>query len=158
VGCSCAWPDPTKAFSLCRDNKTCVFTSQTFASGAAGSGGGKEGFEELLDVLGMAVVRVKGHEDIVALRQEMHGLGKNNGTEGHILHRSTGSKFTATRGNLNDAVGLGLRKGLERTVDRGEGSHIDRRISITAFLGGIEHGTVLSGGSDGHLVVCVFGI
>jgi hypothetical protein len=25
-------------------------------------------------------------------------------------------------------------------------------------LGGIEHGTVLSGGSDGHLVVCVFGI
>jgi hypothetical protein len=128
------------------------------ACGAALGGLGDEGLEEAVHLLRLAVVGVESDEDVVLFRQAMRGLSEDDGTKGLVFERGAGGEFAAARGNLDDAVGLGLREGLQGTVDGGDGGDIDRRISVTAFLGGIEHGTVLGGSGDGHLVGVCLGV
>ena len=43
----------------------------------------------------MAVIRVEGHEHVVALGKYVAGLGENDGAKGHVFDSSSGSKFAA---------------------------------------------------------------
>jgi len=78
------------------------------------------------------------------------GFGQHDGTKGGILDVEAGSELTATSRNLDDAVGFGIGKCFECGIDRRDGSHVDRRVGIVAFLGGIDHRGVLSRCSYWH--------
>ena len=119
---------------------------------AAGLDGGQEGLEEFLDVLWMALIGVEGDQDVVFGREEVDGFCEHDGTEGHVFHGSAGGKLTTAGGDLDDAVGLRLGEGFQSAIDRGEGGDVDGGVGVSAFLGGINHGTILGGGGDGHFV------
>ena len=114
-------------------------------------GGGEEGLQKLLDVLRMAVIRVEGDEDVVTLSEDVNGLSEDDGSEGHVFDGGAGGELTTAGGDLNDAVGLALSEGLQGSIDGGQRGDVDGGIGITTLLGGIKHGTVLSGSGDGHL-------
>lgn len=121
-----------------------------FAFGAAFGGGGEQGFEKFLDVLGMAVVGVEGDEDVVARSEAMGGFGEDDGTEGHVLDGNAGGKFTTAGADLDDAVGLGVGKGFEGSVEGGRRGDVDGRVGVATFLGGVQHGAILGGSGNGH--------
>ena len=123
----------------------------TFADLMALSDAELEGLQKLVHVLRVTVIGVECDEDIVALGQTMSGLGEDNGTERHVLDRHAGCEFSAAGADLDDAVTLRFGKGLERTVDGGQGGDVDGRVGVVALLGGIEHGAVLGGCGDGHV-------
>ena len=73
----------------------------------------------------MAVVGVEADEDVVFLGENVDGLGKHDGTEGRVVDRGAGSELAATGRDLDDAVGLRLREGLERAIGGGERGDVD---------------------------------
>jgi len=127
----------------------------SFASGDALAGGLEEGLEEAVNLGRVAVVGVEGDENVVFLSEQVASLGENDRAESGVFHRGARGEFTATGGNLDDAVGFRFGEGLESTVDGGQGGDVDGRIGVAALLGGIEHGAVLFGSGDRHDGMCV---
>ena len=118
--------------------------------GNAALGFGKQGAQEAVHLVGLAVVGVESHEHIVLLRKAMHRLSNHDGTDGGILHRRAGGELTAAEGNLDDTIGLSLGKRLERAVDDFERGDIHGGIGIALFLGRVEHLDVLFLGGYWH--------
>ena len=121
-----------------------------FAFGDALAGGFEKRLEEALDFLRVAVVGVESDEDVVFLGENVDGFGQNDGPECGVVDIETGSELAATGGNLDDPVGIGIGEGLQGAVGGGDGSDVDGRVGVSAFLGGIEHGTVLCWCGDWH--------
>jgi len=123
---------------------------RALAGGDALAGSLQQRLEETFDLGRVAVIGVERDEHIVFLGEHVAGLGKHDGSEGSVFHCRAGSELAAAGGNLDNSVGFRFGKGFESTVDRGERGDVDRRISVTAFLGGIEHGGILFRSCDRH--------
>jgi hypothetical protein len=127
-----------------------LWNKRALAFGDALAGGFEQRLEEGVDLLRLAVVGVEGDQHVVFFREEVAGLGEDDGTEGGVLDGGAGGEFAAAGGDLDDAVGLGFGEGAQRAVDGGDRGDVDGGVGIAALLGGVQHGAVLRGSCDWH--------
>ena len=129
-----------------------------FASGAELGGFGDQRFEEAFDFVWLTVVGVESDHDIVFGSQSMSGFCQHDGSFNRTADVHAGGKFSATDGNLNDAVGLFVCETLESSIQSDQRRNVDSRVSVVAFLGGIDHFSVLFGCCDRHFTIPVCSI
>lgn len=125
---------------------------------ASGSGSGDEWAEVGVDFFGLAVVGVEGDEDVVFFGEAVSSFGEDDGAEDCVFDIETGGKFAGACGELDDAVGFGIREGFEGGVDGDERADVDGRVCVVALLSGIEHLGVLFGSGDRHCLETFGGV
>ena len=81
-----------------------------FTAFHAAAGFGNQRTQESIHMFGLAVVRVKGYENVVLFSQTARCFRQNNGAKGGIAYGAAGGEFAATDGNLNDTVAFGFGK------------------------------------------------
>jgi hypothetical protein len=91
-----------------------------FALGDALAGSVKKGTEERVDLVRVAVIGVEADEDVIFLSESVDGLSKDDGAKGGVIHTCSGSELTATGGNLDNAIGIGLGECFERATRSGQ--------------------------------------
>ena len=114
------------------------------------AGGLEKRFQEAVHLFRVAMVRMEGNEDVVFFGEGVDCFRQDDCTKGRVVHIEPGGELSTTGRNLDDPVGVRVGKGLERTIGGGEGSDVDSRVGISALLGSIKHGTVLSWCGDWH--------
>ena len=125
---------------------------------ASGGGSGDEWAEVGVDFFGLAVVCVEGDEDVVFFGEAVSSFGEDDGAEDCVFDIETGGKFAGACGELDDAVGFGIREGFEGGVDGDERADVDGRVCVVALLSGIEHLGVLFGSGDRHCLETFGGV
>ena len=114
-----------------------------FTAFHAAAGFGNQRTQESIHVFGLAVVRVKGYENVVLFSQTTRCFRQNNGAKGGIAYGAAGGEFAATDGNLNDTVAFGFGKSAESAVDDFDRGHVNGRIGVAFLFGRFKHGNVL---------------
>ena len=80
----------------------------------------------------------------------MNRFCEDNRSQNRVFDVLSRGEFSGTGRNLNNAVRLHVREGLQCPVDADDGGDIDRRVGIASLEGGIEHRGILLGGRDWH--------
>ena len=113
------------------------------ASGAPSDRGFNQGLQEGIRRLRLAMVGVKGNQNVILFCKTMGRLSENDRARGGILVVQPRSELSGTGGELNHAIGFHVGKSLKRGIKGGDTRAVNRRVGIGALLCGIQHGNKL---------------
>ena len=106
---------------------------------------------ELIESVLGAVVGVEGDGNAVVLGHAGDVLRQSHSASFHILNVHTGAELGTAGSELDDAVGLSIRKALQGGVDGLCGGAVDGRKSVAAFLCLLQHLGIRLGICNSHI-------